>query len=73
MIQGNPMQKNGMWTKEQEIWGSSMSIRGHQPEDDTDKEHKDNDPDLLSFSFHDRMLNACSYAYDVEAKTDETS
>lgn len=53
---------------EQEIWGSSVSIKCHYPEDNTDGERKGNDPDLISFLFHDRMLNACWYASDVENK-----
>ena len=52
-----------------------MSIKCHYPEDDTDGECKGNDPDLISFLFHDRMLNACCYAmYQIlKTKTDETS
>lgn len=53
---------------EREIWGSSVGIKCHYPEDNTDGERKGNDPDLISFLFHDRMLNACWYASDVENK-----
>lgn len=45
-----------------------MNIKCHYPEYNTDRERKGNDPNLISFLVHDRMLNTCWYASDVENK-----